>query len=131
MKYKYLNIIFLLTIVSPVLISVLIGFLFKQHIYSIDLIRILNSQAFYSNEIISKYPKNKNWIDSIKKVNILIRDKVKLIAGKNSIVIISPSVIQGSEDITDKVLIALGLPRKIPNVQEINTPLYKNKNIFE
>ena len=58
MKYKYLNIIFLLTIVSPVLISVLIGFLFKQHIYSIDLIRILNSQAFYSNEIISKYPKN-------------------------------------------------------------------------
>ena len=131
MKYKYLNIIFLLTIVSPVLISVLIGFLFKQHIYSIDLIRILNSQAFYSNEIISKYPKNKNWIDSIKKVNILIRDKVKLIAGKNSIVIISPSVIQGSEDITDKVLIALGLPRKIPNVQEINIPLYKNKNIFE
>lgn len=111
--------------------SLLTNFLFKQHIYSIDLIKIINAQAFYSNQIISKNSQNKNWIHSIKKVNTLIREKVKLIAGKNSIVIISPAVIQGTEDITDKVLVALGLPKKVPNVQEINISLYKNKNVFE
>lgn len=110
MKDKYLQLLGVSTVLISVLISASVCFAMRQHIVSVDLIRILNSQAFYANKLIAKNPKNKNWINMTNKINASIREKVKLVAGQDTIVMVAPALIQGADDITEQVLVALNLP---------------------
>lgn len=115
MKDKYLRLLGVSTVLISALISASICFVMRQHIVSIDLIKILNAQAFYANKLIAKNPGDKNWVDITNDTNASIREKVRLVAGENTIVMVAPALIQGADDITERVLVALNLPSKPPN----------------
>ncbi len=115
MQDNHLKLMLASTVLVSALLSILTCFALRQHIVTVDLIKILKAQAFYANKLITKNPQDQNWIESMKTMNASIRQTVKFIAGQDTIVMVSPAIIQGSEDITDRVLVALGLPRKAPN----------------
>lgn len=104
------------TVLASTLISVLICFSMRQHVVSIDLIKILNAQALYANKLMDSSPKDKSWVRMTNKINSSIREKIRMIAGRDTIVLVAPALIQGADDITDRVLVALNLPSKLPNL---------------
>lgn len=131
MKNQHIQLICASTILTSTLLSILICFLFQKNIVSVDLVKILNAQAFYSNQFILKNPQSENWIHDMKEKNSAIREKIRLIAGKKTIVIVSPATLQGTKDITDRVLVSLGLPSKLPNLQYLKNPLPLHEKPFE
>jgi hypothetical protein len=131
MKNRHLKLIGILTILISTLLSASICFAFRQHIVSVDLIKILNAQAFYANKLILKDSQNKSWVNSLKDVNASIRQKIKLIAGQDTIVMVTPALIQGTDDITNRVLVALGLPSNLPEVKNFTMPNYKPTSLNE
>ena len=122
MQDKYLKLMCLSTILVSVLLSVGVCHVLRQPMVSVDLMRILNAQAFSANKLISKNPGDKNWIHSIKEINASIKQTIRLITGKNTIVMVTPAIIQGVDDITDRVLVALGLSSKLPDLQAFIMP---------
>lgn len=116
MRDKYIKLLGLSTICISVLLSASICFALRQNFASIDLVKILNAQAFYASKLVSKNPQNKHWIGFVKEINSSMRKTISQIAGQDTIVLVSPAVVQGVEDITDRVLVALGLPSNPPSL---------------
>ena len=102
-----------------VIVSLILGyFLFAGNgtpqIKTINLGKIHSAEMMLSMKA-SNLPKNeaKQWIDIVDNASKSLKSVIQSIAG-NSIVIVSPAIIQGSEDITPEVLKALNLPTNIP-----------------
>lgn len=111
-----------LIVLISVVLSMSFCFFLRPHFVSLDLIKVVNAQALYANQLISKNPRNKNWAHSVKNINFSLRKAITQVAGQHTMVLAAPAVIQGIEDITDRVLLALGLSTKVSSIDTFATP---------
>jgi hypothetical protein len=95
-------------------------------IYTVNLVNIMRAQTFLAGKSLQAGLSTKQWMSSVSHQSPLIRQSITDLVGKKAVVIVSPAVIQGAVDITDKVLVKLGLPTQLPaalmNVSGTLTP---------
>jgi len=106
-----------------ILISNVISFWFFSHqnkIYSVNLGRIMQTQMMIAGRMSATGINKSTWMVTIKDTSENIRQTIKSIAG-NHTVIVSPAAIQGTIDITDKVLKLLSLPTNLPTTAVTQT----------
>lgn len=111
----------IIVVISVTLSVILSWYLFSGHqnknIVTIDLSRIHSAELMMTMKA-SQLSTNeqKSWIKNIEHASGDIKNAIEAIA-PNSIVIVSPAVIIGAHDITNKVLHYLGLPTNAPRMR--------------
>jgi methyl-accepting chemotaxis protein len=87
-------------------------------IKTVDLGRIHTAEMMLSMRA-SKLPENesKQWIDKVNKASENLKSTILAVAGNNSLIFVAPAVISGAEDITNSVLVKLGLPVDVPSIE--------------
>lgn len=115
-----------LMLMISILSSILISELLKPVVYTVNLGKILNAQMAMSQLQVSPQIKtsDKNMLSA---TNSQLKATIHDIAG-NHLVIVSPAVIQGGHDMTDKVLQRLGLPTNVPERAPAISHIFPAKN---
>jgi hypothetical protein len=109
---KYLTYIFI--ILLPSLVSYQLG-IRHTTVVMVDLQKIITAESVLTNKIVENGSLMKPWLSTVNGLGKELSQAIRDVAGKNSLVLITPCVIQGAKNITDDVLVRLGLPRKVPN----------------
>ena len=85
----------------------------SKTIYSINLNKIIAAQLFMAGRVTPNATNQKQLLQEVKTEITHVRPIIQKYAGQH-VVIVSPAIVQGSLDITNKVLKALGLPTQVP-----------------
>ena len=110
----------LVTGVVSVTVSLFLAWLLfggtQQNIKTINLGKIHSAELMMTMKASKMGDQGKAWIQNVDNASKNLKNVIQQYAG-NSIVIVSPAVVTGSEDITKPVLKALGLPENVPDLQ--------------
>lgn len=96
----------------------------------VDFQKIITAESVLTNKIIEGGPLMKPWLSTVNELGKELSQAIRDVAGEKSLVLIAPCVVQGARNITDDVLVRLGLPRKVPNsMMPINAIFPNSQNI--
>lgn len=87
----------------------------QSTLYTVDLGKITRAQMLFAGRLMQGQASKKVWMATINDATGRVQKTIHNIAGDH-IVIVTPAVVQGSIDITDRVLTQLGLPTRIPEM---------------
>lgn len=103
----------LISVICSIFSAYLVSSSLNKKIVTIDLGKILFSQSSMAGRNIAN-DRIKPWMSTIKEASKDLRHIIAEIAGKNTLVIVSPAVVQGAANITNTVLAKLNLPTNVP-----------------
>ena len=86
----------------------------RSSIKIIDLQKIMIAESVLANKTIVGGNNMKPWLATVNSIGKELRNSIRAVAGMDSLVLIAPCVVQGGINITDQVLLKLGLPQQVP-----------------
>ena len=86
----------------------------RTPVYTVDLGKIARAQMLFAGRV-AQSGHTKAWMQSINEMGATLKSTITALS-KGGLVIVTPAVIAGGVDITDKVLVRLGLPTHIPRL---------------
>lgn len=126
---KSLGMPFLIAALVSAMVSFAITKINNPTVKIVDLGKVLNAQIMMGMRAAESNITNEPWMASIEDATDQVAEAIAKVAGKNTLVIVSPAVVQGAQDITREVLIELGLPTNLPKYDIKQEDLFPNEPV--
>lgn len=123
-----LEVLLVITLTWLLVLSLFWGYGIGRHqahsefvsVVTIDLNKILRAETLLASRVVS-LPQGQNqesqqqWLSLLAESNAHLKAAIQAVAGPDRAVVIAAALLQGGEDITDRVLVKMGLPTKVPD----------------